>query len=202
MYNLIHFSLSNIDSYIKVYMLYRGQRVDKRQTRIVEQSRDPVYDQTFEFNLLGLLQLSQPQDNMGFEASGEDAAEREARASGTAISAKTASRIQFALLVMDSDQMEKNDVIGKIDLNTQHHQKRLFATQQQMQSNSSHTSNNHNASYMFNKKEATIHESSAENGEAEEASGPASGLFKNNWFDIFYKPNFPVVCTFQINSYC
>jgi peptidoglycan hydrolase-like protein with peptidoglycan-binding domain len=189
-------------------MLYRGQRVDKRQTRIVEQSREPVYDQTFEFNLLSILQLAQPLENLGFDAGSNDPISGSNRAS--AIAPKIASRIQFILLVMDSDQIEKNDVIGKIELNTQHHQKRLFASQMIQHHHQSASSaaggsiyQNSYAGLFGGKREATIYESGLDEVEGGVAAGgPAAGQFKNNWFDIFYKPGFPVLCTFQINSYC
>lgn len=98
-------------------MIFRGQRVDKKQTKIEMDTRDPIFDQEFEFNILNLLQLSQPLDNASYEA------ETDAQ---TVLSQRISSRIQFILLVMDWDKVEKNDVIGKIELNTQSHVQRLI----------------------------------------------------------------------------
>ena len=46
------------DPFVKIYMLYRGQRVEKKQTKIVEKSRNPKFDESFEFNLLSIIQQS------------------------------------------------------------------------------------------------------------------------------------------------
>ena len=163
-------------------MLYRGQRVDKKQTKVVEQSRVPVFDQIFEFNILSLLQLTQPLDNVCFDNSPGDAfSSLKEFACSQNLNAKIASRIQFIILVMDSDQIEKNDVIGKIALNTQHHQERLFTNQLQQG---------------MNFKKDTIFENAAT-----VQGGLDTRMPRNNWFDIFYKPDFPILCTFQINSY-
>lgn len=169
--------------------------MDKKQTKVVQESRDPVYDETFEFNLLNLLQLTQPMDNIAFEDLNETYLFKKSDESAAAttshhqtsgsLNPKVASRLQFVLLVMDWDQMEKNDVIGKIELNTQHHQKRLLSFQLQQ-------------NYNF-KKETVLESAVGQYGAS--SSVTDDKLFKNNWFDIFYKPNFPILCTFQINSY-
>lgn len=106
-------------------MIYRGQRVDKKQTKIVMETRDPIFDQKFEFNILNLLQLSQPMDNASFEP---ESSEIEGK-NDTKLSYQISSRIQFVLLVMDWDKVEKNDVIGKLELNTQHHVQRIIHKQ-------------------------------------------------------------------------
>lgn len=147
-------------------MLYRGQRVDKKQTKIVDQNRDPIYDQTFEFNILNLLQLCQPMDNTCFELN--DSAN-----ASSLLNSKISSRIQFILLVMDWDQVEKNDVIGKIELNTQHHLQRLVNHQAQR-----------NAYFGEQKQTETTLKTP-----------------QQSWFDIFTQPNVPILCTFQIKNY-
>lgn len=159
-------------------MLYRGQRVDKKQTKIVEQSRDPIYDQTFEFNILNLMQLSHPMDNRCFDSSIEAMSSEDTNV----LDKKVSSRIQFILLVMDWDQVEKNDVIGKIELNTQNHLQRLINNQSQ--------SNNTNAS-----------STESNNNKTEDNSKSGTHLNQQNWFDIFYQPGIPLLCTFQIKNY-
>ncbi|CAF0708770.1 unnamed protein product [Brachionus calyciflorus] len=155
----------NPNSYIKIYMIYRGQRVDKKQTKIKMESTNPIYDETFEFNILNLLQLSQPLENVSYEH------ETSETRNETLISQRISSRIQFIFLIMDWDKVEKSDVIGKIELNTQHHMQRLI---------------NHQTSKYDPSK-------------AEQSTSILTST--QNWFDIFYHPNQPVLCTFQIKNY-
>jgi hypothetical protein len=155
-------------------MLYRGQRIDKKQTSVIEQSRDPVFDQTFEFNLFNFFQSTNPLDNVAFETDFYISTET----SSTSLNSKIASCIQFVILIMDLDQIEKNDVIGKVELNTQNHQKRLFTYQLQQ-------------NYNFNDK----------NSDKDNGNQNKNFQLKDNWFDVFYQPNFPILCSFQINSF-
>ncbi|RNA02149.1 synaptotagmin-4 isoform X2 [Brachionus plicatilis] len=151
------------NSYVKIYMIYRGQRVDKKQTTIVMETRDPMFDQKFEFNILNLLQLSQPMDNASFEPESSEMEDK----NDSVLSHQISSRIQFVFLVMDWDKVEKNDVIGKLELNTQHHLQRIIKNQ----------------SINF------------------DSNCQLKQMSSQNWFDIFYQPNQPILCTFQIKNY-
>ena len=192
------------DPFVKIYMLYRGLRVEKMQTKIVEQSRSPVFDQSFEFSLLSIIQQSQPMDNVAFvdsnEASNSDlAASSSQQYHHLEIDSKIASRIQFILLVMDWDQVEKSDVLGKIELNTQHHQQRLLSFQSMQDNNNSNatTSSSLGAKHIIN----TNTNSDVMMETKVDAETDLAKLKQQNWYDIFYQPNLPILCTFQIDNY-
>lgn len=159
--------------------MYRGQRIDKKQTKIVEQSCDPIFDQSFEFNLLNILQMSQPMDNCCYDVSTDNSTD--GTINKIQINNKIASRIQLILLIMDWDQVEKSDVLGKIELNTQHHQERLM----------NHQFQNNNDQFLGQKTRQ----------QAETDLNERKQFQQQNWYDIFYRPNMPILCTFQIKHY-
>lgn len=178
-------------------MLYRGQRIDKKQTKIVEKSRDPMFDETLEFSLLNILQLAQPMDNVGFESA--DIAADKSAIEQMDIDSRIASRIQFIILVMDWDQVEKSDVLGKIELNTQHHQQRLINCQYLHNSDQYKSRNSyfHNDVFRFDEKETVLDE----NFNKSTTSNDSFKTKQQNWYDIFYQPNMPILCTLQIKNY-
>lgn len=40
------------DPYVKVYMTYRGQRIAKKRTRVVMCTLNPIFNESFTFNLV------------------------------------------------------------------------------------------------------------------------------------------------------
>ena len=192
--------------FIKIYLLYRGQRLDKKQTKIVEKTSNPVYEETFEFNLASLLQILLPQENMGFDhAASSDGPSSSKGHIKDVLTSKVASRLQFLLLVMDWDQVEKSDVIGKIELKTQHHLQRLMTSQ--------HLNRNKSLDTDMLKTEESDTDSTRGAEEADlnvkstfvthhiKKQDQKGGAIQQNWFDIFYRPNTPILGTFQINNY-
>ena len=152
--------------------------MDKKQTRIVEHTCDPVYDQTFEFDMLGLIQQLEPMENVIF-------CRDETTSTRFTAERKIASRVQFLLLVMDWDQLEKSDVLGKIELNTQQRHRRLLHAQQQQQHQRTLTD-----------------EDMAETCLDEDENNSGCLATKSaNWHDIFYEADSPILCTLQIDNF-
>ncbi len=242
-------------------MLYKGQRVDKKQTRIIEHSSQPIYEQTFDFDILTLIQQYEPMDNVNFaEYSTTTTTSTQSSPAHNLIDPRIASRIQFVLLVMDWDRVEKSDVLGKIELSTQHRQQRLWLGQQQQSSltNSSQTSgwfnypmfsdtpriekqtlfspthkpklnkamrlneicideddcsstnNNENDSlYSLQRRGILPRRKASEVSEISSFSTTTTTANTNssktsrqhNWYDIFYEPDIPIMCAFQIENF-
>ena len=142
---------------------------------------------------------------MGFDASSTDGAPSSSKATHVKdiLSTKVASRLQFLLLVMDWDQVEKSDVIGKIELKTQHHLQRLITSQ--------HMSRNKSLDTEYLKTDSAVEESDTDSTREDVTDHNKSSAFvthhikkpaiHQNWFDIFYRPNTPILGTFQINNY-
>ena len=231
-------------------MLYRGQRIDKKQTRIIENSSKPKFSQTFDFDLHSLIQSHEPMDNVNYKCDSFESSSHHHNpntSSSMTIDTKIASRIQFLLLVMDWDRVEKSDVIGKIELNTQHHQQKLihfqsiekngclsifdkiekktFFTRKSklnkfMRLNEIETcvddDDDHDVddddeedNSIFNQKlrkrrntnesESHLYSTITANNKQIETTSMASR--QHNWYDIFYEPNVPIICTFQIDNF-
>jgi len=266
---------SYLDSFVKIYMLYRGQRLDKKQTRIIENSSQPIYEQTFDFDLISLIQQHQPMDNVNYNFDSFDSTSTSNITTNTnvfsssnsiIVDSKIASRIQFVLLVMDWDRVEKSDVIGKIELSTQHRQQKLFHIQT-MENNSNTTTTNYSSfsidgsfrnvetnnkidkpkffrprpklnKFMrlneietcvddeedFNEENSIFNSNSSQQRYRKrrftnESESPQHSISVNNnnsvhniqneslrqrqhnWYDIFYEPNVPIMCTYQIDNF-
>jgi Ca2+-dependent lipid-binding protein len=160
------------NSFVKVYMLYRGQRVDKKQTKTVEQSASPVYDETFEFSLEPLIQQ---------EKSNSSNQEH-------FLLLLLLRRIHFILLVMDSDQIDKSDVIGKIEMKQDKRRK----SQAQKYDHHHHDDDDD--------------DDDSDNDNEDERNSPPSNIDtqprqQTYWYDCFYEPDLPVLCTFQIDNF-
>jgi hypothetical protein len=236
-------------------MLYRGQRIDKKQTRIIENSSQPKFSQTFDFDLHSLIQSHDPMDNVNYKCDSFESSSHHHHAnSSITIDTKIASRIQFLLLVMDWDRVEKSDVIGKIELNTQHHQQKLihfqsiekngclssfpfltdvveeskiekktFFTRKPklnkfmrlneietcVDDDHDHDVDDEEENSNFNQKirkrrntnesESHLYSNNTANNKQIETTSMASR--QHNWYDIFYEPNVPIACTFQIDNF-
>ena len=112
------------------------------------------------------------------------------------INTKIASRIQLFILIMDWDQVEKSDVIGKVELCTQHYQQRLINNQ-----DSSKTSEKFSLVKEKNFKLDRENLLSKRVSIESQLILPNYSSQQQNWFDVFYRPNLPIWCTFQIKNY-
>lgn len=216
-------------------MLYRGQRIDKKQTRIIENSSQPKFSQTFDFDLHSLIQSHEPMENVNYKCDSFESSSHSNTSSSMTIDTKIASRIQFLLLVMDWDRVEKSDVIGKIELNTQHHQQKLihfqsiekngclsifdkiekktFFTRKPklnkfMRLNEIETcvddDDNEEDNSIFNqklRKRRNTNESESHLYSTNTANNKQMASRQHNWYDIFYEPNVPIICTYQIDNF-
>ena len=100
--------------------MFKGQRIDKKETKVHRNTRNPVYDELFEFKLIDLLK----EFNSGINNEHSDD-----------LVAQVLSKIQIFFLVMDYDQIEKSDSIGKLELLNHNHQKRLISLQKSVDIN-------------------------------------------------------------------
>jgi len=171
--------------------LYRGQRVDKKQTTTVYNSQNPIFDEHIEFNLLNLLQIAQPTYNFGFESADVDLN------SSFELTYEVYSRLQFVFLIMDWDECEKSQVIGIVDLNSLNFRDRLINVQNISKTSASKHINNFNTRLFYSKEMETVFdEESVTNGD----NHSDDHLNAQHWFTIFKHPNTPILCSLQIKS--
>jgi len=93
-----------MDPYVKIYMLINGQRVARQKTHIKKKTRDPVFNESFSFDLA---QRSSP--------NGQDNNQKKWPAS----SPTSLDSVAFHLLIMNHDGVTRNEVIGQCVLDAQ-----------------------------------------------------------------------------------
>ncbi len=81
-------------------MLYRGQCIHKRKTRIIPNTSDPYFDESFDLNLTDTIQTDQINS---FKSEKIDLK-------------SLLAGLGLFFLVMDDDKYEKNDAIGHVKL--------------------------------------------------------------------------------------
>jgi len=90
----------NKGAFIKIYLLYRGQCIHKRKTRIVPATSDPEFGEFFDLSLEDVIQRDQI-----------SLAKSEDFDLGSLLAG-----LGLFFLVMDDDKNEKNDAIGHVKL--------------------------------------------------------------------------------------
>jgi hypothetical protein len=154
------------------------------ETNIIYETRDPIFNQTFDFNLTDLMKISLLMKKRGIvnKANSLESTGDPSKGDLSDDDQNFFSQLQFIFVVMDWDQSEKSGIIGKIQLNTQRHRERQKSSQRE-----SITSE-------------VINELSLPKDVGDQTSSRNSPE-GTNWFDIFKRPNIPVLCTLQLNNY-
>ncbi len=188
--------------------MYGGQRIDKKQTKILENTNEPEFDEIFEFKLKSLMQMAHHQKlnnddddpllNLSPDSESPSYLKEKISESDEI---KTASRLRIFFLVMDYDKIEKSDLIGKIEMISKFEDEKkremsLNSSKRLLKSSSIVGSNNVNSK---NKKSTSLDVDTKNKFHTNENSTNADDLNKN-WYDIFTKPNQPVYCSFQIKN--
>lgn len=75
---------------MKIYLLYNGQRIAKKKTHVKKRTLNPVFNESFLFDL--------PSPDPG------------------TIDANLHGNVSLELYVLEWDQMTKNEVIGRLDI--------------------------------------------------------------------------------------
>lgn len=75
------------DPYVKIYLLYNGQRIAKKKTHVKKRTLSPVFNESFAFDI-----------------------------PTTEGSGATLDSVSLELLLLDWDRVTKNEVIGKLEL--------------------------------------------------------------------------------------
>lgn len=204
-FNLKLFLTSSIlDPYIKIYLLYGGQRIDKKQTKIFENTNEPEFDEIIEFKLKSLMQMAHNQqlNNDGDDKLINLLPESEPTSYlkdkiSESDEIKIASKLRIFFLVMDYDKIEKSDLIGKIEMTSQFEdeKKREMSLSSSKRQIKGSTSIAYSAK---NKKAISLDVENQNKYNANENS--TSGDINKNWYDIFNKPNQPIYCSFQIKN--
>ena len=100
---------------------------------------------------------------------------------------------------MDWDRVDKSDVLGKIELNTQHRQQRLLSNQQlTMQEQKTRRKS------FFNSPNVAMCNYPPLRDEMETCIDDETDYKKSmqlNWFDIFYKPDQHILLNLQIDNF-
>ena len=123
---IVYFNFSNKGTFIKVYLLYNGHRVEKKQTAIILNTSDPLFNETFEYDL----------NNLAVQTSSlneQDALNQADLADRNEFLVKVMPRLHLYFMIMDWDPIEKSDVIGKIELPPQLSYHSLTATKPQVE---------------------------------------------------------------------
>lgn len=87
---------------MKIYLLHKGRCIDKKVTKVVANNADPIFNESFELKLDELIQMLKI--NIEIKSYPD-------------LVQKILSKLEIFFLVMDEDQLNKNDAIGKIELN-------------------------------------------------------------------------------------
>ena len=82
-----------VDPYVKVYLMYNGQRIAKKKTHIKKRTLNPVYNESFIFDL----PTSDPSTT-------------------TAAGSNFLSGVSLEFVVLDWDQMTKNELVGHLEI--------------------------------------------------------------------------------------
>ena len=117
--------------------------MSKKQTKVHENTRNPLYDEVIEFDLVSL--LNEITNDINIDHSPE-------------LIDKVLAKLQVFILVMDFDQIEKSDAIGKIELFNVNHQKRLvnMAHAAASGSNEANKLDSHNWFSIFNQPDTSV----------------------------------------------
>ncbi|KAI1712081.1 c2 domain-containing protein [Ditylenchus destructor] len=104
-----------IDPYVKVYMLVNGQRVAKQKTHVKKKTRDPVFNESFSFDLTQKLS-------------------KDGKRLSPASTPTPLDSVAFQLLVLNHDGVTRNEVVGQcvVDFQSQHFQQIRSAPGQQI----------------------------------------------------------------------
>jgi len=89
-----------MDPYVKIYMLINGQRVARHKTHIKKKTRDPVFNESFSFDL-----------TQRSSSTGQDGKQKK--------SPTSLDSVAFHLLIMNHDGVTRNEVIGQCVLDAQ-----------------------------------------------------------------------------------
>jgi len=88
---LQYFCVMFLDPYVKVYLTYNGQRIAKKKTHIKKRTLNPVFNESFIFDL-------PTTDPTGAAAS------------------NFLAGVSLEFVVLDWDQMTKNEIVGHLEI--------------------------------------------------------------------------------------
>jgi hypothetical protein len=88
-------------------------RLEKKQSKIIENSANPIFNETFEFELNNLI------SNLNHDLNDQKKLSNDILNNHNLFISQIGSQIQLFFLIMDFDPIEKNDAIGKIELSAQ-----------------------------------------------------------------------------------
>jgi Ca2+-dependent lipid-binding protein len=93
------------DPYVKIYLLYKGQRIAKKKTHVKKRTLNPVFNESFVFDLPPgtILQESSTSGSPG-------------EASAAAIDLLALQDVSLEFMLLDWDRVTKNEVIGRLEL--------------------------------------------------------------------------------------
>ena len=80
-----------LDPYVKVYLMYNGQRIAKKKTHVKKRTLNPVFNESFIFDL----PTTDPTSTAG---------------------SNFLSGVSLEFVVLDWDQMTKNEVVGHLEI--------------------------------------------------------------------------------------
>lgn len=101
-------TLSQADPYVKIYLLYNGQRIAKKKTHVKKRTLSPVFNESFAFDI--------PTTEVGGcgERSDSKLILNSLQGGGANLDG-----VSLELMVLDWDRVTKNEVIGRLELGGQ-----------------------------------------------------------------------------------
>ncbi len=90
------------DPYVKIYLLYNGQRVAKKKTHVKKRTLNPVFNESFVFDLPNVAGGNPGGGEDGDGEDGDDGADRQRAA--------VLGNVSLEFLLLDWDRVTKNEV--------------------------------------------------------------------------------------------
>lgn len=88
---------------MKIYLNFNGQRIAKKKTHIKKRTLNPVFNESFIFDL---------------PSSSSSSAADALTSNGSLLSCGVLAGVSLEMVVLDWDQMTKNEVIGRLEIGT------------------------------------------------------------------------------------
>jgi hypothetical protein len=99
------------DPYVKVYLTYNGQRISKKKTHVKKRTLNPVFNESFIFDLPPPPQQSAASSPSDTSPTGSGGVGVGGGCGGTGLTG-----VSLEMVVLDWDQMTKNELIGRVEI--------------------------------------------------------------------------------------
>lgn len=103
------------DPYVKLYLLHNGQRIAKKKTHVKKRTLNPVFNESFVFDLPSNLPLHESNSNASNLSTAIHRNDDSTDAGSLSVS--PFAGLSLELVLLDYDRMSRNETIGRLVLN-------------------------------------------------------------------------------------